>query len=194
MRLGKSNVGGVILFGPAQLGEGVLEAREGQAHDVEVAAFDTRDEAPGAALDGVGTRFVVRFAGRKVLGDLFGGKRGEVHQSGLDKGDAFGVRKTDESHTGEDGVRAAGKFFQHAARVVGRARLAEDVAVEGDLGVRRDHDGRTNSAGGDEVSFGIGKALDEVLRRFARVRRFVDGRGKHREMEACVAQNFGAAG
>ena len=44
----------------------MLEACEGQTDDVEVAAFDAGNVAAGAALDGVGTGFVVRFAGGEI--------------------------------------------------------------------------------------------------------------------------------
>src|SRR6266851_1473930 len=105
-----------LVFGPAEGGEGVVEAREGEADNVEVAAFDAGDVAAGTALDGVGAGFVVGLAGGEVAGDFFGGERGEVHQSGLDKGEALRVGEADEGDTGEDGVRKAGKFFEHVAR------------------------------------------------------------------------------
>src|SRR5207302_5458636 len=77
--------------------------------------------------------------------------------------------------------------------VVGGAGLAEDVAIESDLGVGSDDDGRTDGAGGDQLSLGSGQALDQVVSSFARVRRFVDGGGELHEREASVAKNFGAA-
>src|SRR5712692_9183103 len=181
------------VFGPAELGEGLLEAGKRQANDVEVAAFDAGNVAAGAALDAIGAGFVVRLAGGEISGDFLGGESSEVHERGLHKGAALDVGKADEGDTGDDGVRAAGKLFQHAARVVGRERLAKDVAVEGDLGVRGDDDGWANGAGGDEVRLGVSQALNEIVRGFARVRRFVDGGGKHREMEPSIAKNPGAA-
>src|SRR5882762_7886656 len=97
-----------LVFGPAEGGEGLLEAREGQADDVEVAAFDAGDVAAGAALDGVSASLIVRLAGREVAGDFFSGERGKVHQRGLDEGEPLGVGKADEGHTGDD---VAGDFF-----------------------------------------------------------------------------------
>ena len=52
-----------LVFGPAEGGEGLLEAGEGQADNVEIAAFDARNVAAGAALDGISTCFVMWFAG-----------------------------------------------------------------------------------------------------------------------------------
>src|SRR6267143_2658143 len=150
-----------LVFGPAEAGKRLLEAGEGEADDVEVAAFDAGDVAAGAALDGVGASLTVGFAGREVAGDFFSGERGKVHQRGLGEGEPLGVGKTDEGDTGEDGVRPAGKFFKHAAGVVGRARLAEDVAFEGDNGVGGDDDGRADGTGSDQLGLGSGKALDQ---------------------------------
>src|ERR1700737_894713 len=149
-----------LVFGPAEIGESLLETGEREADDVEVAAFDARNEAAGAALNGVGAGFVVGFVGGKVAGDFFVIELGEMDVSGFDESAAFGVGKANESDAREDGVRAAGKFFEHVAGVVGGARLAEDVAVEGDLGIGADDDGRANGAGGDEFGFGEGETLD----------------------------------
>src|SRR5882762_7018394 len=183
-----------LVFGPAEGGEGLLEAREGQADDVEVAAFDAGDVAAGAALDGVSASLIVRLAGREIARDFFSGERGKVHQRGLDEGEPLGVGNADEGHAGDDGVCAAGKFFEHMAGIVGGARLAEDVVFEGDLGVRADDNGWTSGAGGDEIGLGSSKALDEVVGGFAGVWRFVDGGGEHGEGEASVAEDFGATG
>src|SRR6266853_2099937 len=124
-----------LIFGPAEAGEGLLETGEGQADDVEIATFDAGDVTAGAALDGVGARFVVGFAGREVAGDFFRGKHVEVDEGGFDEGDALGVGEADERDASDYGVGAAGKFFEHVAGVVGGAGLAEDVALESDFGV-----------------------------------------------------------
>src|SRR6266851_7724517 len=183
----------VLLFRPAEVGEGLLETGEGEADDVEVTAFDARNETAGATLDGVGAGFVVRFAGGEVAGDFFVIELGEMDVSRFDEGAALGVGKADESDTGDDGVGAGGKFFEHVTSVVRGARLAEDVAIKGDLGVGSDDDGRAGGAGGYKFGFGSGQALDEIMRRFAGVRCFVDGGGEHGEGETSVVEDFGAA-
>src|SRR5260370_28653211 len=182
-----------LVFGPAEGGEGLLEAGEGQADDVEVAAFDAGDVAAGAALDGVGAGLIVGFAGREVAGDFFSGERGKMHQRGLDEGEALGVGKADEGDAGDDGVGVAGKFFKHMAGVVGGAWLAENVAFEGDDGVGADDDGWADSAGSDQLGLGSGKALDEVVRGFARAGCFVNRGGEHSERETGIVKDFGTA-
>src|SRR5258707_4191191 len=84
-----------LVFGPAEGDEGVVETREGKADDVEIAAFDARDVAAGAALDGVAACFVVGLAGGEITGDFFGGERGEMDQRGLDEREPLGVGKAD---------------------------------------------------------------------------------------------------
>src|SRR6266704_1817567 len=181
------------VFGPAEFGEGLLEAGKRQADDVEVTAFDAGNVTAGAALDAIGAGFVVRLAGGEISGDFLGGENGEVHERGLHEGAALDIGKADEGHAGDDGVRAAGKLFQHVAGFVGRARLAKNAAVQGYFRVGGNDDGRAHRASGDKVRLRVSQALNEIVRGFARVRRFVDGGGKHREMEPSIAKNPGAA-
>ncbi len=61
------------IFGPAEIGEGLGDAGQGEADYVEVIAFDAGDVAAGASLDGVGAGFVVRLAGGEVTRDFFDG-------------------------------------------------------------------------------------------------------------------------
>src|SRR2546421_10414134 len=70
--------------------------------------------------------------------------------------------------TGEDGVRAARKAFQHVASVIGRARLAEDAAFEGDFSVGADDDGRARGAGGNQFGFGDGPTVNQAVGSLAR--------------------------
>ena len=56
---------------------------EGQADDVEVTAFDARNPAGSAALDGVGAGFVHGLAGGDVGVDLFVRKRKETNARDL---------------------------------------------------------------------------------------------------------------
>src|SRR5260370_30972610 len=64
-----------LVFGPAEGGEGLLEAGKGEADNVEVAAFDAGDVAAGAALDGGSASLIVGFGGRKGGGAFFSGER-----------------------------------------------------------------------------------------------------------------------
>ena len=67
-----------LVLGPTEFGQGLGDVCEGQADDVEVVAFNARDVAAGAALDGVGAGFVVRFFGGEVTRDFFVGELGEM--------------------------------------------------------------------------------------------------------------------
>ena len=170
------------------------DVREGEADDVEVVAFDAGNEAAGLTLDGVGAGFVVGFAGGEVAGDVVVGKLREVDEGVFDESAALGVREANESDAGEDGVGASGKLFEHVAGIVGGARLAEDVAVEGDDGVGSDDDGGSHGAGGDELGFGAGETQDVVGGGFARKGSFVDGGGHDLKGKAGVVEDCGPAG
>ena len=116
-----------------------------------------------------------------------------MDHGGFYKGDSLGVGKADESDARDDGVLAAGKFFEHVTGVVRGARLAEDVALEGDFGVGADDNGRANGARGDEFGFGEGQTLNEVVGGFAGVGSLVDRGGENGEGETGVVEDFGAA-
>ncbi len=181
------------VFGPAEFGEGLGDARQGEADDVEVVAFDAGDVAARAALDGVGASFVVRLLGGEVAGDFFIGELGEMDEGGFDETAALRIWKAYKRHAGEDRVGAAGKIFKHAAGVVAGARLAEDAALKSDLGIGTDDDGRACGASGDEFGFGDGEALDQVVGGFTGVGRFVDGGREDGEGESSAVEDFGAA-
>ena len=89
------------------------------------------DEAGGAALDAVGAGLVERLAGRRrrrrSRRPSAGGTRPCVRTSELGRQRAAG---RSQRHGGQHLVRAAGQALQHAARVGGVGRLAEDGAVE----------------------------------------------------------------
>lgn len=193
----KNNHGGKkaasSVFGPAKVSEGFRDAGERKAHDIEVVAFDARDETAGAALDGVAAGFVVWLAGGEIAGNLPGVEPSKVHERGFDELDALGVGKTDQADPGKDGMIAAREIFKHAARVVGGVGFAENVAVEDHFRVGGDNDSRADGACGNEFCFGVGQALDEDVRRFVGIRSFVNGGGHDVEREAGVAENFGAA-
>jgi hypothetical protein len=90
-------------------------------------------------------------------------------------------------------MRKTGKFFEHVASVIGGARLAKNVAFEGDLGVGTNDDGWANGAGSDEFGFGDSETLDESVGGFAGVGSFVDGGRERGEGETSIVKDFGAA-
>jgi hypothetical protein len=171
----------------------VIEAGEGKAHDVEVAAFDAGNEAAGVSLNSVGAGFVMRFTGGEVAEDFLAGERGEMDQGRFDKGAARGIGEADESYAGDDGVGAARKFFEHVTRIVRGAGLAEDETVESNNGVRGDDDRRADSTRGNEFGLCFGEALDVFVGRFAGKGSFVHRGRKYNEREAGIAKDFGAA-
>ena|SRR5579863_722280 len=181
-----------LILGPAQFGQGAIKTREWKADNVEVAAFDARNEAAGVALDGIRAGFVVRLARGEIAGDLFGRESRKVDESRLHESAALRVRKSDQSHSGDNGVGSAGKFFEHAARVIAGTRLAENVAIERDNGVRTDDDRRADSSSGRKFGLGGSKTLDQVVRRFVLVGSFIDSGRKHNERQAGITKDFGA--
>ena len=181
------------VFRPAKIDEGVIEPGEGETDDIEVATLDARNEAPGVALNGVGAGFVMRFAGGEVAEDLLAGQRGEMDERGFDKSTGLCVGEADKRDPGDDGVGAAGKFFKHLTRIVRRAGLSEDKAVDRDDRIRRDDDRRADSARGYELGFCFGEALDVHVRRFAGEGSLVHRGRKNNERETRLAEDFGAA-
>jgi hypothetical protein len=171
----------------------VIETRERKAHDVEVATFDAGNEPAGVALNGIGARFVVRFAGGEVAEDLVAGQRGEMDERGFDESTALGVGKADEGYAGDDGVGAAGKLFEHVTRIIRGAGLAENETVERNDSVRGDDDRRTDSARGNEFGFCFGEPLNVFVGGFTGERGFVHRGREHNKREASIAKDFGAA-
>lgn len=185
---------GRLVFRPAEARQGLCDAGQGQADNVEVVAFDAGDVAASAALDGVGAGFVAGLTGREVTRDFVGGELREMDEGGFDEGAALGVGEADESDAGKDGVGATGKIFKHVAGVLGVAGLAEDAALQSDLGIGTDDDGGTRGASGDEFGFGDGEALDQVVGGFAREGGLVDGGREDGEREAGGVEDLCAAG
>jgi len=170
----------------------VSEAGERQTNNIEITAFDARNEAARVSLDGIGAGFVMRFASGEIAGNFLRRERGEMHQSGFDKSDAFGVRKPNKRNAGKNRVGAAGESFEHVAGIVGRTRLAKNVAVESDSSVSSNNNGRADGARRGEFCFGDGETLDKIVRRFTGVSGFVNSGRKHSERKSSAAQDFGA--
>src|SRR5579872_576420 len=95
-----------LVFGPAEVGEGLGEAGKWKADDIEIVAFDARDVAASATLDGVGAGFVMGLFGGEVAGNFRGVERCEVDESGFDELEAFRVGQADERDAGNHGVGA----------------------------------------------------------------------------------------
>jgi hypothetical protein len=114
------------------LQEGGYEG-EGQAYDVEVAAFDAGNPPGGVALDGVGSGFVGGLAGGDVVADFLFGEGEELDCCYF--GSYFGARGTDDGYAGDDAVGATGEEAEHSGGVFVVFRFAEDVIVEGNGGV-----------------------------------------------------------
>jgi len=182
-----------LFFRPAEIGEDLIETGEGQTYDVEVAAFDAGNEAARVALNGVGAGLVMRLAGGEIAKDLIAPECGKMDERGFHKGAALGVGEPDEGDAGDDRVGAAGKFFEHAASVIGGAGLAEDVAVERNNCICANDDRGADGAGGHELGFSEGEALDQVIWRFVGVRSFVNSGREHNKRKPRVPKDFSAA-
>src|SRR6185503_8465755 len=108
-----------------QQGLGLVER---QAHDAGIAAAQLDHEAPGAALDRVGARLVVALAARRVLRDLLGGERLQLH---------FGARQRNlelvvvlERDRRQHLVAPVRERAEHVGSLGAVARLAENLARE----------------------------------------------------------------
>ncbi len=166
--------------------------RERKSDHVEVTAFDARDVAASATLDAVGASFIVGFLGGKVAGDFFCGDLSEMHQGAFHELTAIGIWQANEGYSGDNGMSAAGELFEGAAGIIVGARLAENVSIEDHNGIGGDNDGRANGACGDQISFGVGQALNKFAGIFAGIRRFIHGRGEDGKRNTSVAKNFSA--
>src|SRR5215469_14220768 len=84
------------VVGPAEFFQSLREVRERQADNIEVAAFDPRNEPAAAPLNGVSAGFVIRLVCRQILDDVIVGKRSEVNERGFHKTPALGIRESNQ--------------------------------------------------------------------------------------------------
>ena len=181
--------------------QGVVYAREREAHHVEVAAFDTGDEFSAEALDAVGAGFVERLAGGDVVCDFLVRERREVDVRGGDlHGGNFGWAG-DDGESGEHVMRAAGEEREHARGVSGIGGLAENFGagfrVNDDGGVCGEDHGflaRAAEMRGGGFGFCGGDPLHVSGGGFVRVVGFVNVGDEGGEGDAGVAQDFRAPG
>ncbi len=132
-------------LGREQVRQEVEQAAERQADDVEVVALDARDEHGAVALDGVAARSALPFARGDVPVEQGGRRRAEVDVGDLDGG-VGDLAVAGEGDRADDLVGAAGQARDVLARLGRVARLAEDVAADGDEGVGAERERRTARA------------------------------------------------
>jgi hypothetical protein len=173
--------------------QGGEEARERQAYDVEVTAFNAGNVTAGAALNAVSPCFIVRLFGGEVARDFIRGEGSKVNQGGFDKLAALCVGKANQGDSGDDGMGAAGKFVENVVGISCGPRLAEDVSVESDDRVCGDDNGRADRTGSHQIDFGTGEALHKIGGGFVGVRGLVHSGRKHGERKTGIAHDFGAA-
>ena len=181
------------VLGPAQFRKAVTQASQRKTDYVEVAAFDAGNVAAGTTLDGVGAGFVKGFFGREIVGEFFLGERSDVHVGSFDEPAAIGVGQADDGDAGYDGVDMSSEPRQHLAGVVRGPGFPEDFAVDEDGGVCGDDDRGADRASGDELGFGVGKSLNQILDRLAGNRGFIDRGGENRKGKAGIAEDFGTS-
>ena len=114
-----------------------IGVQQRQPHHAGVAAGKMFDPALGPTLDGVGAGLVQWLAAGDIGGNAGGVDRGEGHL-GNDQLTVQAAR-ADHHHRGHHLVGAPGQSRQHRPRVGGIDRLAEDLAVQHDLGIRTEH-------------------------------------------------------
>ena len=171
------------------------DAGDGQAHDVEVVAFDARNPAGGVALDAVGAGLVEGLGRGAVAIELALGDVGEDDVGGLDRAACAGAGGDGDS--GEDLVGAAGEPAEHAAGVVGVGGLGEDL-VAGDYGgVGAEDDELAVEAGvsgEDRGGFFFGEPLDVGGGGLGGARGLVDVGGLDIEEVSGLGEELAAAG
>ena len=119
---------------------------ERQPHDARVAAFEPRDERGGAALDRVAARLVERLAGRDVALDLVA--RSACANVTCDADSATSTSSLPAQRDARSATSCVrpDSCASIARGVVGVRGLAEDRAVEHDLGVGAEHRARGEPA------------------------------------------------
>ena len=129
-----------------------------------------------AALDGVGAGLVVAFTGGDVLPDVF--RREGLEADLRNRCDALELRIVLQHHRGQHLVQPPRKRAEHFGRLPAARRLAENVAVDRDRGIRGEHRRprqaallQTPPAG---LRLGARDALYIGARGFARQHRFIE--------------------
>ena len=133
------------------------------------------DEQGRATLDAIAAGLVEGLPAGEVGGDLRLGERLEGHHAlGMDHARIAPIYRR---HPGQDGVGAAGIAPQHGGGLGPVRRLAENMAIQGDGGIRRqDRPGWQPAAGlGEHARFRLaaGQSQDVIQGGLVRQRRLV---------------------
>lgn len=87
---------------PAEVVERLAGAGQREANNVEIIAFDARNETAGLALDRVSSGLVVRFAGSEIARDVLSAQFDKMNQSGFHEAAPFRVGKANERDSCKD--------------------------------------------------------------------------------------------
>jgi len=129
------------------------DAFDGEADDIAEGALNALDETAFVFLGGVGPGFIEWVDVAEVGVEVHLGAGPELNAGGLEK--AAHLVVANKADAGEDLVDAAGKCFQHGVSLGEVSGLAKDAVVEGDKGIRSEHEA-TREAGGDFVGLAVG--------------------------------------
>ncbi len=152
------------------------------------------DEGAGAALDGIGAGLAETVAGGDVGGDAAGREFFEA-----DVGNAGRLQLAagaDQPDAGDDAVRAARQFRQHARGVFGVGGFAEHLVVQHHFGVGAQHHRARVRDHRQQAGAGLlaGDAADVGFRRFAGQALFGNVHVQQAEGQAELAQQVAATG
>lgn len=127
--------------GKAGPGEEVCGLLEGESDNGAPAPFEAGDEGGGEALNGIAPRLVGRLAGRPVGLALGGRQLPKPHpvarEAHADR--RFVRRASGERDRGEHPMIAPGETFEVGQNLGAVARLAEDLPIDDNDGVRAEH-------------------------------------------------------
>ncbi len=175
-----------------------VEALDGQAHDVEVGAFEARDaDVTNPLLNAIGSSLVKGTVVSDVIVDFVVGEFGKGHKAGRRKSPlnsliAFPILRSARTKTSAGQrhpcnhlVRASAELFQHRPCIGGISGLAQHLMVDIDDGVGRDEQfivGQRQQIGSGLLSRNI---FGNVLTTQVVGVRFVDSlQGPHLEVDA----------
>lgn len=169
------------------------EAFDGEADDVAHGTFEMFNEAALIFLRGVGAGFVQGVHAGEVGVEVDFVDGAEFHAGRFDEADHFFAGAVDEADAGEDFVYAAAEGFQHGTRFGEVGGFAECLVVEGDDGVRAEHQA-VRKAGGDFQGFALRVDQAEFPRGERGVREFFDVGGTDLKWNTGLGEQFAAPG
>ena len=167
----------------------LVDQRDWKTHDVRIRPDDSCNESRSESLNCIRSCFVERLTSFGVPLDLLLGQRGKLDGGRRDARINRPIRR-DEDNSRDHLVRSARQQPQHALRVLGAVRLAEDVMVDDD-GRIGGQNGRVGQVRTDCVGFRFRDTHHVGFRRFTVMKRFIDIGGAHEELDAGRAQQLG---